>query len=234
MPNPIKNIFVFDVNAIARLYFSDIGHKNLVHIFNLPDSLFYTITISKIELRSALIKSCSERPAPLNKSDVTKIMTKFYFDLSRNKIIMLESEPLIGSSITHTLINNYASSGQTSFNAVDALYLSCCLLLRKQFKTTPKVVFVTSDRKLYNAAEKEKSIDAFNFWTCNLGNPYVNEFLPQKGKGVISEKKFKCPSCKSETILRHSKPSPNSDGATGASCAICHITNCPSTFIPTF
>ena len=119
------------------------------------------------------------------------------------------------------------------FGSADSLYLAACIDFADSYISDPnKLVFVTSDNPLYKASLKFSTFKSFHFWTCNLGNTYVNEFIPVKDYKEKAAQKKTCPNCKNQIIVKPATAKKNFDSRTKANCPNCNINVCPSTYLP--
>lgn len=222
-----NKFFFLDANALARLYFPDIGKKNIDYIYNFPNSQEITIEFALLEVYGVLCKCFNA--GILTISDIRSVLTQIMTDCVNQKIILLNSSPyLIGRDAKRLLFLHATTPGMT-FNSADALYLAACIDFAKIVNDPKKLIFVTSDKPLYNAAKTYNSFSTFHFWTCNLGNIYVSEFIPVKSHKDTSEVVHNCRSGE-KIIIKPASAKKNFDTLTNAHCPVCNINVCPNTY----
>ncbi len=216
-----------DANALARLYFPDIGKKNLDYIHRYPNSQEITIEYALLEVYSILSKCYNAKI--LSASDIKLVLTELIRDCVSKKILLLDSKPYIVLRKAKRLLFLHATNPGMTFNSADALYLAACIDFASTVNNPDKLYFVTSDRPLYNAAKTYSQFKTFHFWTCNLGNSYVNEFIPVKLYKEIPEKVRMCKDGE-KIVIRPASVKKNYDPSTKAHCPICEIGICPTTY----
>ena len=92
----------------------------------------------------------------------------------------------------------------------DSIYLATAVHLARLLKPlNGRIILVTSDQALYQAAQAEPEVEAFHFWTCDLGCACGVAIIPVKGQ------RNTCPHC-------------------GQACALCQYEGCPSRYTVAF
>ncbi len=185
--------FLFDACALARRYFSDIGTANIDQICRYPGSrvvfpnLAYAETVSTIvsAYNAGLLDdfSLSESLHLLDSDVVSPSFTK----IAVSDMHIYEAGRLLKK---HKLVpRGRLGSGKTGMGGADAIYLAVALSLSREARYSgDRVILVTSDRALYQAAQDEPGLETFHFWTCQCSHcGHVR--VPVKGR------KNTCPVC---------------------------------------
>ena len=223
--------FVLDANAMARRFFDDIGKRNIDAIFNRTNSTYIVPDICIVETCSALLASYNEgiitdidyqsaKSALFNMIDKGEINVVTIYDYTKDSISLLEK---------------YKSQPSKGFNGVDAIYILCSKKIADNLaNTVAKVIFVTSDNKLYNAAKDESSFESFHFWTCDLGGCTCAPFIPKKNDSDRNAEYKTCDSCGNNIMIKTSYTSPNSCPHCKKHCSDCQYYSCPSSYTHKF
>ena len=200
--------FILDACAIARIYFPDIGTKNMLSIYNYPNSKMLAPNFAYSEAISALISTLNQRL--IDQSQYRLAYARLTSDFSTHKIRATRISDAHINLSARLLEKHKMQPGRMRLSGADSIYLAMALRLSMQIKRFDgRVILVTSDGALYNSACDESSIETFHFWTCNLGCGCGTTIIPIKGDSNS------CLSC-------------------GKTCAICRIDLCPSTYSPRF
>ncbi|MBK8552804.1 MAG: hypothetical protein IPL53_17775 [Ignavibacteria bacterium] len=101
-----KKYFFFDVNALVRIYFEDIGSSNLLHIYHNPEYKILTIEFALLEAISALNKSTRDNTVDLKIDQVQIILEQINSDVENEKIHILNSSKYMTDSKTFALMQN--------------------------------------------------------------------------------------------------------------------------------
>jgi len=224
-------VFILDACALSRRLFNDIGSKNLNEIFNIKNATIYIPEIAVIETISALLSAYNS--SHINYNDYLSAKSVL-FNMIRNNIIYIISLPVEYVKKSILILEEYKIFPGKSFNGIDSIYILTCRTIVKTLEgTNKKVIFVTSDNKLYNASKDETSYKSFHFWTCDLGCKHI-EFIPDKGKKDKPEKVIKCNNCNNNIILEKKFTTNNTCTVCNNHCIECNLLNCISTYIPNF
>ena len=206
--------FVLDACALARIYFPDIGTRNLLQIYNYPDSKILVPHIAYSETISVLISALNQRLIDDNQYRLTK--AGLSSDLLSGKILSVEITDVHISASEQLLEKHKRQPGKMKLGGADALYLALALQLASSLQRFGgRVVLVTSDSALYSAALAESGIEAFHFWTCDLGCWCGTVWIPIKGSPQPPKLSNTCPSC-------------------GTTCEPCSVERCLSRYQVSF
>lgn len=220
--------FVLDASALSRKFYDDIGKSNLEKIFSRSDDSFFVPEIGIIETISALLSSVNSQAISLDEYGAAK--SALYNMIENNEIYVISPENGFYWNECISILEEYKLEPEKSFNGADSIYINSS---RKVAETLApegiRVIFVTSDNKLYNACKEEDSFDTFHFWTCNFGCGHAN-VIPVKGAKDTPAKQVKCNNCNSMFEVKPEKISPNTCQECGSHCHECNINICPSTY----
>lgn len=224
-------VFILDACALARKFYNDIGKINLDTVFGIEEAVFIIPEIGIIETISALLAACNEKKITYNEY---KLAVSSLFKMINDKqinVIKLKSD-YVKDSIA--ILEKYKVQEGKSFNGIDSIYILLCNEIANQLNDfNRKVIFVTSDNKLYNASLDETNYNTFHFWTCDLGCGHT-QLIPKKGMIDTPEKVINCSVCQNKIVVKEEKKSSNTCPICGAHCINCDYTSCVSTFIPSF
>lgn len=87
-------IFVYDANAVARIYFPDIGTYNLKQIAGLPDKAILIPRLAQIESCSAFLEAVDQKHITQREYDFVK--KRLNSDIARNILQVVELESNLG------------------------------------------------------------------------------------------------------------------------------------------
>jgi len=206
--------FVLDACALARIYFPDIGTRNLLQIYDYPGSKIFVPHIAYSETISVLISALNQRLIDDNQYRLTK--AGLSSDLLSGKILSVEITDVHISASERLLEKHKRQPGKMKLGGADTLYLALALQLASSLQRFGgRVILVTSDNALYNAALDESDIEAFHFWTCDLGCRCGTVWIPIKGSPQPPKLSNTCSSC-------------------GATCESCGVERCPSGYQVSF
>jgi len=206
--------FVLDACALARIYFPDIGTRNLLQIYDYPGSKIFVPHIAYSETISVLISALNQRLIDDNQYRLTK--AGLSSDLLSGKILSVEITDVHISASERLLEKHKRQPGKMKLGGADTLYLALALQLASSLQRFGgRVILVTSDNALYNAALDESDIEAFHFWTCDLGCRCGTVWIPIKGSLQPPKLSNTCSSC-------------------GATCESCGVERCPSGYQVSF
>lgn len=196
-------VFVLDACALARIYFEDIGAKNMRQIADYPSSVLIVPNLAHCEAVSAMTSALNNRQMDATQYATVKGALAGNFHTGKIRALLVEDD--IVTLGTQLLEKHKVRSGKMALGGVDVLYLALALNLARQMKPFGiRTVLTTSDRALYNSALDEPELEAFHFWTCDLGCGCTS-IIPIKGQANS------CPQC-------------------GRTCAPCRIDLCSSTY----
>lgn len=200
-------LFVLDACAAARVYFKDIGTKNMRQIYDYPQSQMIVPGIALCEVLSTLISAYNNRVINVTQYEASR--AAFEGDLRAGRIRSFNVAPATISLAAELLCKHKVQPGKMGLGGADSLYLATAVHLSATVKKYGwRVILVTSDNALYNAAQDEPNVEAFHFWTCDMGCHCGVEVVPVKGKPTSPNT---CPSC-------------------GKVCPECRHDLCPSTY----
>jgi len=204
--------FVYDANAVARTYIDDIGSRNLKQIYGYPDSRIIIPEIAPIEATSALLQTVDMNLITMAQYQLARELLNH--DIGDRKFDTIDFDDN-QSNIARSLLERYRSiSGvRRALKGADSIYLATAVHIALTTKSTDmRVMLVTSDTALYQAASSESNIEAFHFWTCDMGCDCGVSVIPRKGKPTQPNA---CPSC-------------------GKICPECRFDLCPSKYVASF
>jgi predicted nucleic acid-binding protein len=228
-----KKVFFLDANALVRLYYKDLGYNNLNYICNYGNHLLVTIDYAFLEIFSALAKAVNI--GIISRIEAERIQSYIHVDMSRNVFRVLDSNPFVKSYDTKKTLFKYALNSGMSFGTADSLYLAACKYFATSIvKDKNKVIFVTSDKRLYNAANSFSEFSSFHFWTCNLGNDLIDKFIPTKNFVEKPAIYGECANCGTRYLKKAAAKTPNKNVDGTIFCSTCKISVCPSTYVPDF
>jgi len=206
--------FVLDACALARIYFPDIGTRNLLQIYDYPDSKILVPHIAYSETISVLISTLNQRL--IDDSQYRLAKARLSSDLLSRKILSVTITDVHVSASEQLLEKHKRQPGRMKLGGADALYLALALQLATSLQRFGgRVVLVTSDGALYNSALDEPDIEVFHFWTCDLGCRCGTVWIPIKGSPRPPRPSNTCPTC-------------------GATCDPCSVERCPSRYQVSF
>jgi uncharacterized protein len=135
-----------DTNALIKLYHSEAGTDNLVELLDKnADDLVLTISdIARIEFYSAFFKRV--RKKEISPKKVLKVFSSFEDDIYMFNVI--EVDNIVKSTGVDLLKKEAVTLALTT---LDSIQLAAAITAHNLF---PVDVFVTSDTKLINIAEK--------------------------------------------------------------------------------
>jgi predicted nucleic acid-binding protein len=206
--------FVLDACALARIYFPDIGTRNLLQIYDYPDSKILIPHLAYSETISVLISALNQHFIDDDQYRLAK--ARLSSDLLSRKILSVEVTDVHISASGRLLEKHKRQPGRMKLGGADALYLALALQLASSLQHFGgRVILVTSDGALYSAALDEPDIEAFHFWTCDLGCQCGTVWTPIKGAPQPPKPSNTCSTC-------------------GATCDICCEERCPSKYRVSF
>lgn len=206
--------FVLDACTLARIYFPDIGTRNLLQIYDYPDSRILIPHIAYTETISVLISALNQRLINDNQYRLTRAALSS--DLLSRKIVSIEVTDAHISTSGRLLERHKRQPGKMKLSGADALYLALALQLASSIQRFDgRVILVTSDGALYKSALDEPDIEVFHFWTCDLGCQCGTILIPVKGSPRPPKPANTCSTC-------------------GATCDICSVERCPSNYQVSF
>jgi DNA-directed RNA polymerase subunit RPC12/RpoP len=219
--------FVLDANALARIFYDDIGKNNLEKILTHPDSKLFTPEIGIIETVSALLAACNDKM--VSQQEYRLAISALYNMIEDGDLTVLSpAQDYIKDCIA--ILEQYKIQPGKAFNGVDSMYILTSRLIADAFPQNDcTVVFVTSDNYLYNACSEEDSFETFHLWTCDLGCGHT-EFIPKKYEKDRPAKYKKCANCGSKVLIEQAKESSNRCPKCGKRCAVCIYNACLSTY----
>lgn len=204
-------LFVLDACAIARVYFKDIGTRNMRQIYVHPQSQMIVPSVALCEVLSTLISAYNNRV--LDETQYRASLAAFEGDLKTGKIRSFNVVPAVIELARDLICKHKVQPGRMGLGGADSIYLALALHLARTVKSYGwRVILVTSDGALYNSAMDESELEAFHFWTCDMGCDCGIELIPIKGKPVSPNT---CPKC-------------------GKVCSECRYDLCPSRYKVTF
>ncbi len=204
-------LFVLDACAVARVYFRDIGTRNMRQIYAYPQSQMIVPSVALCEILSTLISAYNNRV--LDGTQYRASRAAFEGDLKRGKIRSFNVVPAVIELARELICKHKVQSGKMGLGGADSIYLALALHLARIVKSHGwRVILVTSDGALYNSAMDEPELETFHFWTCDMGCNCGVEVIPIKGKPISPNT---CPNC-------------------GKACPECRYDLCPSRYKVTF
>jgi len=199
--------FVLDACALARIYVPDIGTRNLLQIRDYPDSKLVVPNLAYSETISALVSFINQ--GLIDEDQYRLAKSGLSTDFLTNKVISAEITDADIKQSEQLLERHKRQPGRMRLSGADSLYLALASRMSPLLKTLGgRVILVTSDGALYDSALAESEIEAFHFWTCDMGCQCGSEFIPVKGK---PKEPNSCPRC-------------------GQICPECCYDLCPSTY----
>jgi predicted nucleic acid-binding protein len=161
-------IFVPDACAIARIYFEDIGSRNILQVYNYPDSLLVVPNFAHCEAISAMISALNNRDINAQQYVVAKAGLAYDFNIGKIQDLIVRNDLVkLGNQL---LQKHKMQVGKMGLSGADSLYLAVAVKLASATKQHGvRVILVTSDNALYRSAIDEQEIETFHSWTCNLG-----------------------------------------------------------------
>jgi len=196
------------------IYFPDIGTRNLLQIYAYPDSKILVPHIAYPETTSVLISALNQSLIDDHQYRLAK--AGLSDDLLSRKILLVETSDAHVSASTKLLEKHKRQPGRMKLSGADALYLALALQLASSLQSFGgRVILVTSDGALYNSALDESGIEAFHFWTCDLGCQCDTTWIPIKGSPQSPKPSNTCPVC-------------------GVTCDPCSVERCPSRYQVSF
>jgi predicted nucleic acid-binding protein len=199
--------FVLDACALARIYVPDIGTRNLLQIRDYPDSKLVVPNLAYSETISALISFINQ--GLIDEDQYRLAKSGLSADFRTNKVISTEITDADVKQSEQLLERHKRQPGRMRLSGADSLYLALASRISPLLKTLGgRVILVTSDGALYDSALADPEIEAFHFWTCDMGCRCGREVIPVKGKSKVPNS---CPSC-------------------GQTCPECRYELCPSTY----
>lgn len=135
-----------DSNALIKLYHTEAGTGNLVELLkDNADDLVLTISdIARIEFYSAFLKRVRKKEISPKKAQ--SVFSSFEDDIYMFNLI--EVDNIVKSNAVELLKKEAITLGLTT---LDSIQLSAAITAHNLF---PVDIFITSDRKLVNIAEK--------------------------------------------------------------------------------
>lgn len=135
-----------DSNALIKLYHTEAGTDNLVELLDKnADDLVLTISdIARIEFYSAFLKRVRKKEISPKKAQ--NVFSSFEDDIYMFNLIEVDS--IVKSTAVDLLKNEAIKLGLTT---LDSIQLAAAITAHNLF---PVDIFVTSDTKLINIAEK--------------------------------------------------------------------------------
>jgi len=204
-------LFVLDACAAARIYFKDIGTRNMRQICAYPQSQMLVPGIALCEVLSTFISAYNNRVIDATQYKAARAV--FENDLQVGRIRAVNTSPSTISLAASLLCKHKIQPGKMGLGGADSLYLATASHLAAAVGEYGwRVVLVTSDKALYNAAQDVLDVEAFHFWTCDMGCNCSVEVIPVKGQPATPNA---CPNC-------------------GKVCSECRYDLCPSTYQVTF
>ncbi len=197
--------FCLDASAAARLYLQDVGSQNLTQIADYPDSHLIAPSLVKVETVAAWLQTVDEGVTA--EEDYHALRRAFEDDEQNGRVAIVELEEAVVLTAQRLLERYRPTPGRRrKLKGADSIYLATAVHLARLLKPlNGRIILVTSDQALYQAARAEPEVEAFHFWTCDLGCACGMAIIPVKGQRNI------CPRC-------------------GQTCAICQYTGCPSCY----
>lgn len=197
--------FCLDASAAARLYFRDVGSQNLTQITDYPDSHFIAPSLVKVETVSAWLQAVDE--GVITEEDYHALRRAFEDDEQNSRVAIVELDEAVILT-AQQLLERYRPmpGGRRKLKGADSIYLATAVHLAHLLKPlNGRIILVTSDQALYQAAQAEPDVEAFHFRTCDLGCTCGVAIIPVKGQ------RNTCPRC-------------------GQTCAPCQYEGCPSCY----
>jgi len=220
-------VFVLDASALSRRFYDDVGKNNLDKIFNYPNSSYYIPDIGIIETCSALL--ALENQGLIRHSEYQAAMSAIYTMIDAEELNVIRFTDDFAREAVE-ILEKYKIQEHKSFNGMDSIYIIVSRRIAEILNGQEvKIVFVTSDTRLYNAAKDENLFDAFHFWTCDLGCG-CGTFIPAKSDHDRAPEVKKCEVCGNMLEVRVAKISRNTCNSCNRHCAKCKLEICPSTF----
>jgi len=184
--------FVYDANAIARTYINDIGSRNLKQIYGYPDSEIIILEIAPVEATSALLQTVDMNLITMIQYQLARMLLNHDIGIRKFDTIDFDANQ---SNIARLLLERYRPipGVRRALRGVDSIYLATAVHIALTTKPTGvRVILITSYMALYQAASAEPDIEAFHFWTCDMGCDCGVSVIPRKGKPTLLNT---CPSC---------------------------------------
>jgi len=184
--------FVYDANAVARTYINDIGSRNLKQIYGYPDSKIIIPEIASVEATSALLQTVDMNLITMIQYQLARMLLNHDIGIRKFDTIDFDANQ---SNIARLLLERYrpVPGVRRALKGVDSIYLATAVYTALTTKPASiRVILITSDMALYQAASAEPDIEAFHFWTCDMGCDCGVSVIPRKGK---PRRPNTCPSC---------------------------------------
>jgi len=203
-------VFVYDANAVARIYFPDIGTYNLKQIVSLPDKAILIPRLAQIESCSAFLEAVDQ--GHITQREYNFVKQRLNSDIARNILQVVELDDKQALKAQELLERHRPIPGvRRKLKGADSVYLATAVLLADSMKPAGvRVILVTSDIALYQSALSEPNLEAFHFWTCQC---------PKCGRIDIPAK-----------MKEHQCPNPKCAFA----CIPCCLANCKSEYVVRF
>jgi predicted nucleic acid-binding protein len=196
-------VLVLDACAVARVYFEDIGTRNMLQIYNYPGSVLIVPNFAHCEAVSAMTSALNNHELDVTQYATAKGALAGDFHTGKVRTLLVEDD--IVTLGIQLLEKHKVQPGRMALGGADVLYLALALNLSAQMRPFGiRTILVTSDKALYNSAVDEPDLEAFHFWTCDLGCGCTS-IIPVKGQANS------CPQC-------------------GQTCVLCRVDLCPSTY----
>ncbi|MFQ6044040.1 MAG: type II toxin-antitoxin system VapC family toxin [Candidatus Poribacteria bacterium] len=203
-------LFVYDANAVARIYFPDIGTDNLKQIASLPDKAILIPRLAQIESCSAFLEAVDQ--GHITQREYNFVKRRLNSDIARDVLQVVELDNKQALKAQELLERHRPIPGvRRKLKGADSVYLATAVLLADSMKPVDvRVILVTSDMALYQSALSEPNVEAFHFWTCQC---------PKCGQIDIPTK-----------MKEHQCPNPKCTFA----CISCCLANCKSAYVVGF
>jgi len=134
------NFYFFDTSALVKRYHAEDGSERVDEIFGSGDAVIVISNLSITETISAFKRKQNE--GKLDEGDMGFFTSKFFYDVVRDFLVLDLTGKHVRESVRLVL--------EGDLRTLDALQLAISMDLRGR-----ESVFVSSDRKLCGAAEKE-------------------------------------------------------------------------------
>ncbi len=85
-------IFVLDACAIARIYFEDIGTRNILQVYNYPDSLLMVPNFAYCKSISAMISALNNRDINVQQYTVAKAGLAYDFNIEKIQDLIVRND----------------------------------------------------------------------------------------------------------------------------------------------
>jgi hypothetical protein len=115
-------LFVPDACGVARLYFNDIGTRNMLQIYRYPRSRILVPNIAHCEVLSTMISAYNNRV--IDQAYYQASRHAFEGDLKRNKITVLNTSPDIVSLARDLICKHKVQPGRMALGGADSIYLA--------------------------------------------------------------------------------------------------------------